>query len=91
MLDVCLPAIKDGSATRTPQNHQEATYFGGRTAEDGAIDWSQSATAIHNLVRAVSRPYPGAFTYAGQRKLLIWEVEDLRSRNRRTGRHHIVR
>ncbi|MFV9614432.1 MAG: bifunctional UDP-4-amino-4-deoxy-L-arabinose formyltransferase/UDP-glucuronic acid oxidase ArnA [Gammaproteobacteria bacterium] len=77
MLDACLPAIKDGSATRTPQNHKEATYFGGRKAEDGAIDWSQSATAIHNLVRAVSRPYPGAFTFAGQRKLLIWEVEVL--------------
>ncbi len=75
MLDSCLPAIKDGSATRTPQNHKEATYFSGRKAEDGAIDWSQSATAIHNLVRAVSRPYPGAFTFAGQRKLLIWEVE----------------
>lgn len=77
MLDACLPAIKDGTAARTPQNHQQATYFGGRSAEDGAIDWSKSAADIHNLVRAVTRPYPGAFTFAGQRKLLIWEVEVL--------------
>jgi len=75
MLDACLPAIKDGSVKRMPQNNDEATYFGGRSADDGAIDWSQSATAVHNLVRAVTRPYPGAFTFAGQRKLTIWEVE----------------
>jgi UDP-4-amino-4-deoxy-L-arabinose formyltransferase/UDP-glucuronic acid dehydrogenase (UDP-4-keto-hexauronic acid decarboxylating) len=75
MLDECLPAIKAGSAGRTPQNNDEATYFGGRTADDGAIDWSQSAAAVHNLVRAVTRPYPGAFTFAGQRSLTIWEVE----------------
>ncbi len=75
MLDECLPVIKAGSAKATPQNNDEATYFGGRTADDGAIDWSKSATAVHNLVRAVTRPYPGAFTFAGQRSLTIWEVE----------------
>jgi len=77
MLDECLPKILDGSATRTPQNHAEATVFGRRTPADGAIDWSRGAAEIHNLVRAVTRPYPGAFTYAGQRKLLVWEVEPL--------------
>jgi UDP-4-amino-4-deoxy-L-arabinose formyltransferase / UDP-glucuronic acid dehydrogenase (UDP-4-keto-hexauronic acid decarboxylating) len=77
MLDECLPKILDGSATRTPQNHNEATVYGRRTPQDGAIDWSRSATQIHNLVRAVTKPYPGAFTYAGQRKLLVWEVEPL--------------
>ena len=77
MLDACLPAIKDGSVKRTPQNNDEASYFGGRSADDGAIDWSQAAATVHNLVRAVTRPYPGAFTFAGQRKLTIWEVEVL--------------
>jgi len=77
MLDAILPAIKTGDITRTPQNDAEATYYGGRKAKDGAIDWQQSAVAVHNLVRAVTRPYPGAFTYAGQRKLMIWEVEVL--------------
>lgn len=77
LLDATLPVIKKGKISATPQNNAEATYFGGRKAEDGAIDWQQSATAVHNLVRAVTRPYPGAFTFAGQRKLLIWEVEVL--------------
>ena len=75
MLDECLPAIKAGSAERVPQDNSEATYFGGRTAADGVIDWSKSAAAVHNLVRAVTRPYPGAFTFAGQRQLTIWETE----------------
>ena len=37
----------------------KGAYFGGRKAEDGIIDWSQSALEIHNLVRAVAPPYPG--------------------------------
>ena len=77
MLDACLPEIKDGSVKRTPQNNDKASYFSGRSADDGAIDWSQPAATVHNLVRAVTRPYPGAFTFAGQRKLTIWEVEVL--------------
>jgi len=77
MLDQCLPLIKDGSEKHIPQKDDVATYFGGRTAEDGVIDWSQSAAKVHNLVRAVTKPYPGAFTFAGQRKLTIWEVEVL--------------
>ncbi len=77
MLDEYLPSIKNGKLTLTPQDQAAATYFGGRTAADGVIDWSRSASEIHNLVRAVTQPYPGAFTYAGQRELLVWEVEAL--------------
>ena len=40
----------------------QGRYFGGRTAKDGTIDWQRDATSIHNLVRAVAPPYPGAFT-----------------------------
>ncbi len=75
MLDECLPPIKSGTANFTPQDSAAASYYGGRQPEDGTIDWHQSATRIHNLVRAVTRPYPGAFTYAGQRKVLVWDVE----------------
>ncbi len=77
LLDECLLKIKDGSVSATPQDEAQASYYGGRCAEDGVIDWSGSAVNVHNLVRAVTRPYPGAFTYAGQRKILIWEVEPL--------------
>lgn len=57
-----LPALLAGTAPRVKQDLSKGAYFGGRKAEDGVIDWSQSAQAIHNLVRAVAPPYPGATT-----------------------------
>jgi methionyl-tRNA formyltransferase len=44
------------------QDLARGSYFGARRPEDGRIDWSKSAREIHNLVRAVAPPYPGAFT-----------------------------
>ena len=57
-----LPRLIEGTAPRLAQNQAQATYFGGRKPEDGRIDWSRSAAEIHNLVRGVAPPYPGAFT-----------------------------
>ena len=70
-LDRVLPALLDGTAPRTPQDLARGSYFGARTPEDGAIDWSRDATAIHNLVRAVAPPYPGAFTTVGGRSARV--------------------
>ncbi len=64
-LDGVLPALIAGTAPRTPQDAARGSYFGGRRPEDGIIDWSRPAPAIHNLVRAVAPPYPGAFTTVG--------------------------
>ena len=61
-LNDCLPALLAGRATAVQQDLGKGGYFGGRRAQDGVIDWSQSAQAIHNLVRAVAPPYPGATT-----------------------------
>ncbi len=77
LLSQLLPVIKERRADRTPQKHLNATYFGGRRAEDGKIDWGQDAVTVRNLVRAVTRPYPGAFSYLGNRKCLFWEVSAL--------------
>lgn len=66
-------ALLAGRAPRRAQDHSQATVFGGRRPEDGRIDWSQTAQGIHNLVRAVTRPFPGAFSdqlVAGQRAYL---------------------
>jgi methionyl-tRNA formyltransferase len=57
-----LPALVAGTAPRRSQDRGRATYFGGRKPEDGVIDWSRPAADIHNLVRAVAPPYPGART-----------------------------
>jgi methionyl-tRNA formyltransferase len=75
-LAAVLPRLTLGTAPHEPMDLKQGSYFGGRKAEDGRIDWTQSARQIHNLVRAVAPPYPGAFcdTPAGHLRLLrtIW-------------------
>jgi methionyl-tRNA formyltransferase len=61
VLDQTLPALIRGESIAQPQNLSEGSYFGGRKPEDGRIDWRCSAAEIHNLVRGVAPPYPGAF------------------------------
>ena len=61
-LDAVLPALVAGTAPRRPNDIAQGSYFGGRTPEDGRIDWTRHAREIHNLVRAVAPPYPGART-----------------------------
>jgi methionyl-tRNA formyltransferase len=62
VLDTHLPALIAGNAPRIPQNLAAGSYFGGRKPDDGRIDWRMSAAKVHNLVRGVAPPYPGAFT-----------------------------
>jgi len=64
-LDAVLPALIAGTAARYPNDIAHGSYFGARTPADGRIDWQQSALEIHNLVRAVAPPYPGAHTTVG--------------------------
>lgn len=72
LLDRALPSIKSGQVTTTPQDHSAATYFPRRKPADGELDWNQSARDVHNMVRALTHPYPGAFTHSGTRKLTVW-------------------
>ena len=71
-LDRVLPPLIAGTAREMTQYLTQGSYFGGRKAEDGRIDWHQPAQSIHNLVRAVAPPYPGAFsdTPAGALRVL---------------------
>ena len=71
------PKMLKGEIRELQQDSRQASYFGGRTARDGRIDWSRSATEIYNLIRAVTHPYPGAFTEAGARTLIIWRAEPI--------------
>ena len=68
------PLIVAGTAPRRPQDHRAATVFGARRPEDGRIDWPWPASRIHNLVRAVTHPYSGAFTAWNGRRLFVWET-----------------
>ena len=71
ILDHALPGILNGSAMGIPQDLGKGSYFGGRKPEDGRIDWRASAQSIHNLVRGVAPPYPGAFCDVQGRRLRI--------------------
>jgi methionyl-tRNA formyltransferase len=66
-----LPRLVDGSAVLRAQDLSKGSYFGGRRPEDGRIDWNQSAKRVHDLVRALAPPYPGAFTEVEGKRLRL--------------------
>jgi UDP-4-amino-4-deoxy-L-arabinose formyltransferase/UDP-glucuronic acid dehydrogenase (UDP-4-keto-hexauronic acid decarboxylating) len=73
LLDEVLPLIRTGRAPRMVQDARKASYFGGRKPEDGRIEWSWPAMRIYNLIRAVTDPYPGAFSFLPDgAKILVW-------------------
>jgi methionyl-tRNA formyltransferase len=70
-----IDALLAGTAVEIPQDESQATYFGGRKPEDGRVNWAQTSTQIFNLIRAVTDPYPGAFTEVNGSRLMIWWAE----------------
>jgi methionyl-tRNA formyltransferase len=70
-----LPLLAAGRAPRHPQDGRLADYWPRRRPEDGLIDWQRPALQIYDLIRGVTRPYPGAFTHHGGRKLIIWSAK----------------
>ena len=73
-LDAVLPALLAGTAPHLPQDLSKGSYFGGRGPEDGRIDFTWPAKRIHDFVRALTRPYPGAFADVGGRRLGFWRT-----------------
>ncbi len=84
-------AIMAGRAPRRPQDESQATTFGGRGPEDGRIDWDSSGASIFNFVRALTEPYPGAFSEVRGLRFVIWwgRPVDLAARARPTPGHVI--
>jgi methionyl-tRNA formyltransferase len=72
-LAAAVDAHLDGDAG-TPQDERQASYGCTRVPEDGLIDWAESTRAIYALVRALTPPYPGAFTYLRARPLRVWRA-----------------
>ncbi|MEG7361935.1 bifunctional UDP-4-amino-4-deoxy-L-arabinose formyltransferase/UDP-glucuronic acid oxidase ArnA [Pseudomonas citronellolis] len=73
LLGRLLPAMLEGDFVEREQDESQASYFGRRTPADGLLDWRRPAGELHNLVRAVTQPYPGAFAPVGERKLIVWQ------------------
>lgn len=72
VLEQALPAIMRKETHDVAQNESEATYFGRRTPEDSFLTWNRPAETLHNMVRAVAAPWPGAFSYSGTQKFTLW-------------------
>jgi methionyl-tRNA formyltransferase len=71
VIGAVLPDLILGKVPHQPNDLSRGSYFGGRKPSDGLIHWDQSAQQIHNLVRAVAPPYPGAFTdWQGQNMIV---------------------
>jgi methionyl-tRNA formyltransferase len=71
VMEAVLPELILGHVPRKPNNLAQGSYFGGRKPADGQIHWNQTASQVHNLVRAVAPPYPGAFTdWEGQTRIV---------------------
>jgi methionyl-tRNA formyltransferase len=80
-----LPALLSGHVPRTAQDESLATYTCRRLREDNQIDWARPAAEIYNLVRAVTAPYPGAFTTLEGQRLFVWAAQLLPDYPRYTG------
>ena len=72
-LDRWLPQLLHGSWDPTPQDESMATWHGIRRPEDGLINWNQSASKIDRLIKATTRPHPGAYTFTDREKLCIYK------------------
>ncbi|MHC4877834.1 MAG: methionyl-tRNA formyltransferase [Planctomycetota bacterium] len=74
-LDRWLPELLAGQWDPKPQSEALATCNGRRGPDDGLIDWTCPAVEIHTLIRAASVPHPGAYTWVGDRRLIVWRAE----------------
>lgn len=70
-----LPLLIDGKAQRITQNEQLASYWERRKPSDGQINWHKSSKEIYDWIRGLTHPYPGAFTFYKNKKILIWKSE----------------
>jgi methionyl-tRNA formyltransferase len=64
-----VPVMLEGRVSEVPLELNKGSYFSGRKPEDGRIDWRLPAQDIHNLVRAVAPPFPGAFFDTGSHRV----------------------
>jgi methionyl-tRNA formyltransferase len=70
-----LPQMKIGNYITSPQEESKATYLGKRKPKDGIINWNFNAEEILKLVNAITHPLPGAYTYLGNKKLIVWKAK----------------
>jgi methionyl-tRNA formyltransferase len=80
------PLLAQGAAPRIRQDYATGSFTCSRTPADGAIDWSESTIVIYNGIRALTHPYPGAFTYYEGKILMVWKASPLNNPSYYVGR-----
>lgn len=75
LLESVLNNISSGKTIQaTKQDDSKASYFRPRNPEDGLIDWSKQGIEIYNLIRALVKPWPGAYSYIKEKKIIFWNA-----------------
>jgi methionyl-tRNA formyltransferase len=85
-----LPALITGTAPRRPQPIEPGQYFGRRRPEDGRIDWRRPAREVHDLVRAVAPPFPGAYTDVDGQRWWIHRTRRVALQSFQVGRPRMI-
>jgi methionyl-tRNA formyltransferase len=78
MIREVLPRIREGRMPRAPQDHALASVMPRRRPADGVIDWSRTTRQLHDWVRALTHPYPGAFTVVAGARVFVWKAQPWR-------------
>lgn len=73
LIEEYFPLILSGNAPRIPQDERRASYWTKRVPRDGIIDWNTCACSLYDWIRALTDPYPGAFTFLNDKKLFVWK------------------
>lgn len=79
VLESALPSILSGNPRLTPQDESKASYFRKRTPEDGRIDFTKTAREVFNLIRGVSKPFPGAFSIETAKEQLYGALKSVKT------------
>jgi methionyl-tRNA formyltransferase len=74
LLGDVVPQLLARAAPRLPQDERRASSWPKRVPRDGIIDWETRAPYLYDWVRAQTRPYPGAFTYLGDERVIVWRA-----------------
>lgn len=76
LLKLVLDRISSGSTLQSrKQDNSKASYFKPRSPQDGVIDWNKDGIEIYNLIRALVKPWPGAYSYIKDRKVIFWNAQ----------------
>ena len=69
-----VPRLLRGERPGKPQPTDDSPLLERRRPDDGKIDWSKDNLRVYNFVRALTRPYPGAFSWLDNERWFVWKA-----------------